>query len=326
MYANISEAAEQLAKSAEREREKSGSSNVDYLNKLRIAENLSVIGNYFEKGIWYHKGPLSANDELTTRSYPDSLNSCADNYFKQIKVRTDELDWFFVDVLIASSNKLMIKQGESLLGDQFSGVMTHGIKMILDGKYLMGLLMIGAKLVKLLILLLIVFFPISIASDGNPGVAVLSLGGIGYFLLSGHRSDQEYSAMKKSMFDRLWHVNRVYSLLASEYKINWSLLERELNDTRRLGVIWASALDTAVKFRVTDSRIQSEDAELSSRSTLDAFDSVLTEVEQFEYELAHGLVPDGNSESNPGLGPMDFNEWRVWKKQNTSNSNASSQN
>lgn len=316
MYANISAAAEQLSKSAERDREKSGSSNVDYLNKLRIAENLDVIATYLEKGIWYHKGPLSANDDLTTRNYPDELNSYANDYFKQSTVRTDELDWFFVDVLMASSNKLMIKQGESLLGDQFSGVMTHGIKMLMDGQYLMGLLMIGAKLIKLFILLLIVFFPLSIAYDGHPGVAVLSLGGIGYFLLSGHRLDQEYSAMKKSMFDRLWHVNRVYSLLASEHKINWSLLERELNDTRRMGVMWASPLDTAVKFRKTESNIQSAVSDVSSRSTLDAFNSVLTEAEQFGYELAHGLVPDGNSENNPGLGPMDFNEWREWKQQN----------
>jgi hypothetical protein len=258
LYANISAAAEQLAKSAESDREKSGSSDVDYLNKLRIAENLGVIATYLDKGIWHHKGPLSTNDELTTRKYPNDLNGYANSYFRQSTVRTDELDWFFVDVLMASSNKLMIEQGESLLGDQFSGVMTHGVKMLLDGKYVIGLLMIGTKLIKILTLLLIIFFPLSIAYDGYPFVAVLSLGGIGYFLLSGHRSNLEYSAMKKSMFDRLWHVNRVYSLLANEHKINWGLLERELNDTRRMGVMWVSSLDTAVKFRKTKSSPSSE--------------------------------------------------------------------
>lgn len=61
------------------------------------------------------------------------------------------------------------------------------------------------------------------------------------------------------------------------------------------------------------------------RIPLDAFKSVLTEAEQFVYELARGLVPDGNSENNPGLGPMDFDEWREWKQKINSIANASTQ-
>jgi hypothetical protein len=41
---------------------------------------------------------------------------------------------------------------------------------------------------------------------------------------------------------------------------------------------------------------------------------VLAEANLFAYELKHGLVPDGNSENNPGYGPMDFDEWREWKQ------------
>lgn len=47
---------------------------------------------------------------------------------------------------------------------------------------------------------------------------------------------------------------------------------------------------------------------------LEAFESVLAEADLFAYELNQGLVPDGNSEDNPGYGPMDFNEWREWKQ------------
>jgi hypothetical protein len=45
------------------------------------------------------------------------------------------------------------------------------------------------------------------------------------------------------------------------------------------------------------------------------FQDTLAEAELFKYELAHGLVPDGYTDENPGYGPMDFNEWRQWKHQ-----------
>lgn len=50
-------------------------------------------------------------------------------------------------------------------------------------------------------------------------------------------------------------------------------------------------------------------------ASLNAFENVLDEADLFAHELANGLVPDGNSATNPGLGPMDFNEWREWKRQ-----------
>lgn len=49
-------------------------------------------------------------------------------------------------------------------------------------------------------------------------------------------------------------------------------------------------------------------------SRLERFESALAEVELFAYEKSEGLIPDGCSELNPGLGPMDFNEWREWKE------------
>jgi hypothetical protein len=51
-----------------------------------------------------------------------------------------------------------------------------------------------------------------------------------------------------------------------------------------------------------------------AEARLEAFESALAEVELFAYELKHGLIPDGNSENNPGYGPMDFNDWQEWKR------------
>ena len=47
---------------------------------------------------------------------------------------------------------------------------------------------------------------------------------------------------------------------------------------------------------------------------LEAFEAVLAGANLFAYELSHKLIPDGNSEHNPGYGPMDFNEWQEWKQ------------
>jgi hypothetical protein len=51
-----------------------------------------------------------------------------------------------------------------------------------------------------------------------------------------------------------------------------------------------------------------------AEARLEAFETALAEAELFAYELKQGLVPDGNSEDNPGYGPMDFDEWREWKQ------------
>jgi hypothetical protein len=47
---------------------------------------------------------------------------------------------------------------------------------------------------------------------------------------------------------------------------------------------------------------------------LEMFDESLAEVQLFAYELEQGLVPDGDTDTNPGYGPMDFDEWRLWKQ------------
>jgi hypothetical protein len=62
------------------------------------------------------------------------------------------------------------------------------------------------------------------------------------------------------------------------------------------------------------SNVDREDEKTIAEGRLEAFQTGLAEAELFAYELKHGLVPDGNSEGNPGYGPMDFNEWREWKR------------
>ena len=51
-----------------------------------------------------------------------------------------------------------------------------------------------------------------------------------------------------------------------------------------------------------------------AEARLEAFEAAMAEANLFAYELDHGLIPDGSSESNPGYGPINFDEWREWKQ------------
>jgi hypothetical protein len=62
------------------------------------------------------------------------------------------------------------------------------------------------------------------------------------------------------------------------------------------------------------SKIGSFEKSVAANDKLAAVQSLKAGAELFAYELANGLVPDGNSDSNPGLGPMDFEEWQEWKQ------------
>ena len=65
---------------------------------------------------------------------------------------------------------------------------------------------------------------------------------------------------------------------------------------------------------VTEYNVEPEE-QTEAEARLKTFEAVLAGANLFAYELKHGLVPDGNSESNPGYGPMDFDEWQEWKQQ-----------
>ena len=252
MSANIVAIADMLKRSAVQDAEGLSSERREIAEVTReVATDLESVVFVTNCGIWQHKSTLSANDDLSSAEIaPEFLNRAAIRYFSQSVVNHAVIDWFYIDALVAYSNKKMVAVGEALVADQFAGALTHGIRMLLDGKYWMGILMISAKLLKLIFILVVIFFPLSIADDGHAVMSIISMGGVGYFLLSGHRAEQEYLAVKRKMFERIWSVNKVYAIIAENEEINWELLSRELSDARRQGVPLLSALDVAVNFRV----------------------------------------------------------------------------
>lgn len=221
----------------------------------------SSVGNVFEKlasdlegivwltdgGAWEHKAPLSINDKGPLGRNTNSLEIAAIFYFSQQEIQRADLDWLYVDLLIFYSNKRMEQMGEKLAGDQFAGTVTHGIQMLVDGRYLMGTLFVIAKAVKWLTLLGLVSLPLF--NPGDTGSVVLAIGAIAYILSSGYVMKQEFASSKTLAFERIWAANRVYSIVQQGVPMNWQLLAQELIETRKMGVPWLSAIDVAVRAR-----------------------------------------------------------------------------
>jgi len=73
-------------------------------------------------------------------------------------------------------------------------------------------------------------------------------------------------------------------------------------------------LEGAISMNSDSQGKQISDKNSPAEDQFEAFNSAVTVVDLFAYELKKGLVPEGDSEDNPGLGPMNFDEWREWKE------------
>jgi hypothetical protein len=231
-------------------------SDSETIRKSRIVgviRGLEDLVGCTENGWWFHRAPLSTNDQL---KYVDiqALNANATAYFSQSSLKREDLDWFYIDALIAYSNTAMVALGESLAGDQFSGAFVHGIRMLNQGRYGMGVAFIVGKLFKWLILIGAFVLPLSSADELQ--YSVLSLAAIGYVLVSTYTKNREYSCMKRKIFERIWDINQVYALTADTSGIEWDLLGQTLEETRRRGVPWLSGLYVAVQNRSNSSDSQ----------------------------------------------------------------------
>lgn len=226
---------------------------VDSHNEVikEVISNLDNVSVICDKGTWRHLIGLSANDKLTYsktfgESTADMINNAARHYFSQDVVRIQELDWFYVDVLIAYTNKRMVMLSESIGGDIFAGAFTHGLRMLFEKQVAMGAAFIIGKLLLWVLYAAAILIPLSIKGENY---WVISLAVSGYVLLENIQTNRDYMQLKIKTFERIWTISRVYTL--TEYPdFYWDVLAKELDASRRDGIPWLSALDTAVKHRL----------------------------------------------------------------------------
>lgn len=88
------------------------------------------------------------------------------------------------------------------------------------------------------------------------------------------------------------------------------------NDFKVVDDVWRSM---SIEFREKElaslASGQTDEGIRELRAQLKAVENVVTESWLYAYEQRHNIVPEGNSERNPGHGPIDFVEWQNWKRE-----------
>lgn len=268
-FVNIDAIADQLSRERNESALQSAVHQGDHsvCEEARIEKDLrGAVRRYTNGGVWQHRELLSINDfNLPGVAYSD-LNEAAMNYFSSGKIRHDDLDWFYVDILIAYSNRRMVERSESLVADETSGEFSTGVKALIDGRYSLAALLLGYKLLKVSALLCAVFGPLFFASQEAPQFMVLSLGAIGYYLISVFFGSAQYKAKKHIFFERIWTINQIYLLVGDfRQKIDWKILEKEIARGRVSGVPWLSALDFAINTRLAQQQAAVEQSVSQTR-------------------------------------------------------------
>lgn len=221
----------------------------------RIKEGLSFLHGCTDNGTWWHLPELSLmkmtklRETYITWKYADLIDQHASYYFSQKRIRTKELDWLYADLLIAYTFQKYASDAQNWMAEMFGGAFFHGFFKIMEGRFLMGLTLIGGKALLWLIVAAGIILPIVIAvSEKNPIIGLVSVVFVFHVLHAKYTKDKASLALKIEIFKNFWAINRIY-LLTSSVNVNWDILGKELDSTRAQGIPWLPSLYTAVRGR-----------------------------------------------------------------------------
>jgi hypothetical protein len=184
------------------------------------------------------------------------INKNADWYFEKSEIRSDELDWLYLELLLVGCYKKHQKNkqiDEQII--EFMPSLKTLFDYYFDGKYL--------KFVTLAIFSLSVFL-IKIIVVGAllyEGKENFALGALGIILILiyfynknklGKRINALIDASNNEIQAKLASIKKAYSYLSASSShttknIHWDIFEEEVNNARRNGVEIPSAIYTAIK-------------------------------------------------------------------------------
>jgi hypothetical protein len=187
-------------------------------------------------------------DTVATENVSSFLYERAEIYFKQSHFKTSELDWFYLDYVVAVTYRSLLNQYDE---NDYKTAYPSIYKAI-DGYGRSGffplLKYVGISLVKNSLIFGISIFLILMALDGN---ALLSIFGIGLIIWKFYGWYSQRSLFRKlnekSSFN-LSQINYLYKLFADGC-VRWDLLEYEIKRLRDLSIDLPLVLDTAVTAR-----------------------------------------------------------------------------
>lgn len=206
---------------------------------------------------WTHVSDLSVTnpfpgflsvDTIASDGVANFLYERAERYFKQNLIRTDELDWFYLDFIVAVGYRVLLKKFGEKDFQTALPVISKAIEEFDGSKFWPLAKYLLKVIVKNIVFFGFVLFLLSVALDGSSFAGLVSAGLLVWKLYSWYSPPKLYSKLMKASAEKLSHFSALYNLFASGH-VRWDLLEHDMKRLRDLSIEFPLVLDTAVTAR-----------------------------------------------------------------------------
>ncbi len=211
---------------------------------------LYTVENCVGKEHWHHLNNLADDKDEAFKTLSESaaatVNIDAERYFLHSNMRLNEVDWLYVDLLIALTYKKMYTEGAVNIANISMPGYMNGVELIADGKYVqfsIKLLWWLAKWLMLLILLAVLFFN---EGSNQAMYTAIGVGIVGYLIFARYKKRKLCTNLIVELQQKLAPIKKAYALTATA-NIHYDVLRKEIDDASSKGIEWLSSLYTATK-------------------------------------------------------------------------------
>jgi hypothetical protein len=188
---------------------------------------------------------LLSVDTVASDGVPNFLYERAERYFKQSYIRTNELDWFYLDFVVTVGYRVLVKE----YGDKAFKTAYPAIYQALeeyDGRNIWALVKYAViGLVKNTFIFGLVIFLVLVANEGQTWAGFLGGGLLVWKLYSWFSQSKLYSRLKDKSFEKLTHYSAMYNLFSDGY-VRWDMLGHDIKRLRDLSIEFPLVLGTAL--------------------------------------------------------------------------------
>jgi hypothetical protein len=200
---------------------------------------------------WSHVDDLTATDPFAwilsfdTESVSSMVHEWAEKYFHQSRIRTRELDWFYLDFSVALGCRVLLK---SYADKDFRTAYPVVWKALddYDGSNVWALvkyILIAA--VKNIVVFGLVVFLFLVASDGHTWAGLLGGALVVWKLYGWYSQSRLYRKLNRISAEKVSQFNALYKLFSDGF-VRWDLLEHDIKRLRDLSIEFPLVLDTAI--------------------------------------------------------------------------------
>ncbi len=202
---------------------------------------LSVFWHIDGENAWEHIDDLEDKNVKYRISDSADVNAIAETYFSQNLLRGRLTDWLFVNALMVSAYQKIaldcLKETLPRVASLAESSTSTARKFFNMGRWTLGFLLKWA-------IIILVFSVLLISSSENSLFGILAVAFAVFLVYRFFSKRKAMKATAEKYLIKMRTVKRAYSLVSTP-NIQWSVLLDELNDARKSGVEWPSALFSA---------------------------------------------------------------------------------